>query len=80
MLSETSEDKVACWSQCKSTEGCTWFSFDINHQTCLSFKDCPEIEADPQFVSGQKECDYGEYCVCCTFFKEVKYFYILFPL
>ena len=66
MFSETSEDKVACWSLCKSTEGCAWFSFDMDHRTCNLFEDCPEIEADPQFVSGQKECDYGKYYTHCV--------------
>ena len=28
-------------------------------QTCILFADCPEIEENPQFTSGQKECDVG---------------------
>ena len=61
MHSDTSEDKVACWSLCRSTEGCAWFSFDTaGSQTCILFEDCPEIEPNPQFVSGQKECEYGD--------------------
>ena len=58
--SEISEDKVACLSLCKSTDECAWFSFDTTgHQTCILFVDCPEIEENPQYVSGQKECDLG---------------------
>merc|ERR1719192_2851015 len=58
--SETSEDMVACWSLCTSTESCAWFSFDTTEgQTCILFETCPEIESNPQFVSGQKECDYS---------------------
>ena len=31
-------------------------------QTCsILLVDCPEIEENLQFVSGQKECNYGEY-------------------
>ena len=61
MRSDTSEDKVACWSLCKSTEGCRWFSFDTTEgQTCILLEDCPEIEPKPEFVSGQKECEYGD--------------------
>jgi hypothetical protein len=56
---DTSADMVACLSLCKSTAGCSWFSFHtIIDQTCILFEDCPEIESNPQFVSGQKECDY----------------------
>ena len=58
---ETSEDKITCWSLCESIDGCAWFSFDIGLQTCILLKDCPEIESNHQFVSGQKECDYGGY-------------------
>ena len=59
MQYDTSADMVACLSLCKSTEGCTWFSFhDTVDQTCILMEDCPEIREDPQFVSGQKECDY----------------------
>ena len=59
MLYGTSEDMVACLSLCKSTEGCDWFSFHTTiDQTCILFADCPEIKDDPQFVSGQKKCDY----------------------
>ena len=55
----TSADMVACLSLCKSTDRCAWFSFHtVLDQTCILFEDCPEIEEDPQFVSGQKECDY----------------------
>ena len=58
--SETSEDKIACWSLCKSTDGCNWFSFKtVGDQTCILLEDCSEIEENPQFISGQKECDFG---------------------
>ena len=58
--SEISEDKIACLSLCKSTDECTWFSFDTAvDKTCILFVDCPEIEENPQFTSGQKECDIG---------------------
>ena len=62
IYSETSEDKVACLSLCKSTDGCTWFSFHTagDDETCILFADCPEIQANPQFISGQKECQYGD--------------------
>ena len=61
LLSGTSEDKLGCWSLCKSIEDCAWFSFATTlNQTCLLFETCPEINSNPQFVSGQKECDYGE--------------------
>ena len=62
IYSETSEDKVACLSFCKSTDECAWFSFDTTGilSTCILFMDCPEIEENPQFVSGQKECDIGD--------------------
>ena len=59
----TSADMVACLSLCKSTEGCAWFSFqttvDIGQTSCILFEDCPEIDTNPEFVSGQKECEYG---------------------
>ena len=55
-----SEGKVSCWYLCKSIERCAWFSFDmIGGQTCILYETCPEIDSNPQFVSGQKECDYG---------------------
>merc|ERR1719433_1155058 len=60
LQSNTSGDKIACWSLCKSTDGCTWFSFNTaGDQTCILLEDCPEIEENLQFVSGQKECNYG---------------------
>ena len=58
------DDKISCWSLCKSTDGCAWFSFqtteDIGQTSCILFEDCPEIDTNPEFVSGQKECEYGE--------------------
>ena len=54
-------DKAGCWSICKSTKGCNWFSFDTAvDQICILFETCREIESNPQFVSGQKECQYDQ--------------------
>ena len=54
-----SEDKVGCWSKCKSREDCSWFSYAATlGKTCILFKDCPEIESNSQFVTGQMECEY----------------------
>ena len=52
---------MTCWSLCKSTEDCNWFSYGADNQ-CHLFETCPEIEEIPQFISGQKECkyDYGK--------------------
>ena len=62
MNTEYSSSKLACWSLCKSTEECNWFSYDIEFTICNLFKSCPEIGENSQFISGQKECayEYGE--------------------
>ena len=56
-------DKVACWSWCQSVTDCNWFSYDkTKSQTCILFGNCPEIEENLQFISGQKDCHYT-YCM-----------------
>ena len=56
--------KLSCWSLCKSTENCNWFSYSatpVDH--CRLYETCPEIDETLQwYISGQKECqyDYGE--------------------
>ena len=41
---------------------CTWFSYESNDGgsdgSCFLLDDCIEIEENPQFVSGNKYCDY----------------------
>ena len=62
---EFSSNKLACWSLCKSTDDCNWFSYGNDSvNPCHLYETCPEIEENPQFISGQKECkyDYGEMC------------------
>ena len=65
MNSESLSDKVACWSWCKSEADCAWFSYEMTEsQTCFLFESCTEIENEqnPQFISGQKDCQYT-YCM-----------------
>ena len=56
---DTVSDKVACWSLCKLTGGCNWFSYDKEiFYNCGLFETCHETNSDPVFLSGQKECEY----------------------
>ena len=46
-------------------------------QTCsILLVDCPEIEENLQFVSGQKECNYGDvgYMAIVRIFCQIKSF------
>ena len=57
-------DKPNCWNLCTYHENCTWFSFGIQINPDYGLHDCHlfdkcTIEPNPQFLSGQKECQYG---------------------
>ena len=55
----TAIDELACWSLCKSTVHCNWFSFDTQNdkRNCQLFDRCPRIDkTDRKFVSGEKKC------------------------
>ena len=58
---EPKSDKEACWSWCKSTKDCNWFSYETNGiQMCSLFENCLEIDEEhyPQYISGHKNCEY----------------------
>ena len=50
-------DQIACWSRCKTTENCNWFSYDYDENMCSLFEICLEIDKSKlRYVSGKKEC------------------------
>ena len=50
-------DLFTCWSQCKATENCNWFSYDSDALMCTLFEVCLKIDnSKTQFLSGKKEC------------------------
>ena len=53
---EESPDRNTCLNICQSYEDCNWFTFNMIGEYCNLFRDCPNIEEDPVFISGQKEC------------------------
>ena len=77
MSYESASDKVACWSMCASTKNCNWFSYEKTgiHQ-CILFENCPEIEEEqyPQFISGNKDCQYI-YCVFNIFHFQMFFYH-----
>ena len=67
--SEGSIDKNSCLELCKNEILCTWFSYNSIGKYCDLFESCPEIDEETLFISGQKECPYGESLYCL--FKEI---------
>ena len=56
-ITDNAFDQIECWSQCKSTEDCNWFSFNFESKVCYLYETCFEIDDGKwQFVSGEKEC------------------------
>ena len=62
--SEGSIDKNSCLELCKNEILCTWFSYNSIGKYCDLFESCPEIDEESPFISGQKECPYGESLYC----------------
>ena len=58
MNSDFVEDKITCWENCVNHVDCLWFSFRSVNQLCILFATCPEIIENPEFISGEKECNY----------------------
>ena len=75
MSFEAKSDKVACWSWCASTEKCNWFSYETTGiKMCNLFENCPEIEGEqyPEYISGEKDCQYI-YCMLFRYFFGLAY-------
>ena len=49
-------DEITCLYQCTLVDGCAWYSFDRNVATCLLLKDCPSLNEELNYISGQVEC------------------------
>ena len=57
----TTITKNICWENCAINQQCNWFSYDQGSNQCLHFEFCPEIDENPRFISGEKECKYQIY-------------------
>ena len=57
----TTINKNICWESCAINHQCNWFSYDQGSNQCLHFEFCPEIDENPRFISGEKECKYQIY-------------------
>ena len=49
-------DEVTCLYQCTLVDGCAWYSFERNVGNCLLLKDCPSLNEELNYISGQVEC------------------------
>ena len=52
-------DEVSCLYQCTLVDGCAWYSFEKSYGTCLFLKDCPSVNEELKYLSGQVECQLG---------------------
>ena len=57
---ETTPDKLSCWSLCKSNDHCAWFSYGNIGNDCILLESCPDIEENQHFISGEKNCQYRQ--------------------
>ena len=49
-------DEVSCLYQCTLLDECAWYSFEVSFGTCLLLKDCPSVNEERKYLSGQVEC------------------------
>ena len=50
-----------CWSLCRNTGKCAWFSFSKELQDCFLFETCPDLKSEKDFITSQVECEYDNY-------------------
>ena len=58
---ETSNSITECWSLCRNTGKCAWFSFSKELHDCFLFETCPELKSEKDFITSQVECEYDPY-------------------
>ena len=58
---ETSNSITECWSLCRNTGKCAWFSFSKELHDCFLFETCPELKSEKDFITSQVECEYDLY-------------------
>ena len=52
----TIRSKELCWLKCLKEDKCNWFSFEKASWTCNMFEIYSELELNPTFISGEKDC------------------------
>ena len=44
---------------CKENSMCHWYSYNVNHDLCVHWKNCEIRDEQTEYVSGQSECPIG---------------------
>ena len=54
------QSEVDCWSKCKDTDGCAWYSFFTTKGYCYLLQNCPIINEEfVDFTGGEVTCQFG---------------------
>ena len=56
-----SRTKPSCQKQCQKNEKCNWFSFSKEQNICVHLENCPSINENNKYVSGEESCLIPEY-------------------
>jgi hypothetical protein len=56
-----SKTKPSCQKQCQKNEKCNWFSFSKEQNICVHLENCPSINENNKYVSGEENCIIPEY-------------------